>query len=307
MMLLLTAVFGSLLTSAVVGSEFFDPDEYDPSDACYDEFESGDKSAWESCCEKDNNLSSSSNCEDKYYPSDVCYNEMIPGFEAVNSINRGGYPTQEWEECCDANCNSVSCTPGYCYNIWDDIGDDIENAVEEALPEWAIVLISVLCGVVFLIALSLILWFCCLKPRRKEKKAAKLAAEIQQREDEDERASAGSSSTSSSDNKDVYIEQPYSVVHQTPNNSQAEQYVNQYINQYHKHSSRSSSSSNPRKHHVVVQHQIVETYDRPPVYQDGINTYMHAPAYEKYRPSGNQDGSTTFIHVPGGYNSNDSF
>jgi len=274
MMLLLTAFLRYLVTSAVVGSEFFDPDEYDSRDECYDEFEAGDKSAWQSCCEKDSNLWSSANCEDKYYPHDVCYNDMIPGFIAAGSIQLGGYPTQQWEDCCDDHCNSLSCTPGYCYNYWDEIGDDIDDAVEDwYLPEWAIILISVLCGVAFFIALLLILWFCWLKERRKKKKAAELNVEIQQREDKDERASAGSLS-----------------------------------NQYHKRSDSSSSSSSiPRKHHHVVQHQIVETYDGPPVYQDGINTYVHAPAYEKYRPSGNQDGSTTFIHVPGGYNSNDSF
>jgi len=253
-MKLIASFLGCWIASAYTGSDFFERDEYDTNDACYSEFANGDKDAWASCCAAGDNIIRSDNCNEKYYPFDICYEVMTPGFVSVAALEQGGFPTQEWTDCCYANCDELSCDSAYCYNFWDYI--------EEGLETWAIVVISVCSGLAFLAILGLICFFCCIKPKKKAKKAEAIATAEQHRAHQ-QRAAAANVPVNHNP------EQVYTVDHR------AQLAANQYVNpepvyQY--------QQQNPQIHHHVVQHHV-EGHGGPPLYQDG-NAYVHAPDYD---------------------------
>jgi len=262
-MKLIASFLGYWIASAYTGSDFFEVDEYDAKDACYGEFVDGNKAAWASCCDTNANSFDSDNCKEKYYPFDVCYAVMTPGFVSVSSLEYGGYPTQEWTDCCYANCDELSCDSAYCYNFWDYI--------EEGLETWAIVLISVFSGLAFLAILFLICFCCCIKPKKKAKQAAAIAAAEQQRAQQQRAAAANVPVNHTPEHVYIVDHQAQLAAHQIPSGLPAGQYINPdpvYQNQ----------QQNPQIHHHVVQHHV-EGHGGPPLHQDG-NAYVHAPGYD---------------------------
>jgi len=251
------------VTNAFIDSEFFESDKYNNNDPCYNEFVKGEKENWEECCSQDRNATESDNCEKKYFPFDVCKDDMVPGFVSVASQDRGSYPTFAWQRCCEINCTSLSCNSGYCYNVWD--------VIEEGLETWAIVLISVFCGVLGIVGFFLLCFCCCIRP---SKAAAKAAAAKQH----EAAAAAGEGGPHA-----VYIDQE--ILMQNSNNNipaagpgylPAGQYVN-----------ADTILENPQyvQHHVV-QHVAIDGLHQqnggnPAIFEDG-SAYVHAPAYDPY-------------------------